>query len=102
MLDVEDQQLHASANIFNPKSIIPTTAKFIDIAGFNSGSRKGEGLKINFFLTSEMLMVTNYVVRSFKEVNVTHVERSINPVSDIKTIEMEFLIKDISTIKKCI
>ena len=31
-----------------------STAKFIDIAGFNSGSRKGEGLKINFFLTSEM------------------------------------------------
>ena len=94
MFDVEDQQLNASANIFKPKSIIPTTVKFIDIIRLVSGSSKGESL-VNQFLS-----YIRDVVLSFKEVNVTHVESSIHPVHDIKTIEIELLIKDISTIKK--
>ena len=41
IVETEDQRLNAIADIFNSKSIIPTTVEFVEIAG----------LGINFFLT---------------------------------------------------
>ena len=100
IVEVIDQRLNAIADIFNPKSIIPTTVEFVDIAGLVCGASKGDGLGNHFLSHIRDVDAVIHVVRSFKEDNVTHVEGSLNPIRDVKIIETELLIRDIFTVKK--
>ena len=100
IVEINDQRLNAIADIFNPKTIKPTTIEFVDIAGLVRGASKGDGLGNQFLSHIREVDAVIHVVRSFKEDNVTHVEGSLNPDRDVKIIETELLIRDINTVKK--
>ena len=48
IVEVPDERLNDIANIFNTKSIIPATVKFIDIVGLVHVANRGEGLGNQF------------------------------------------------------
>ena len=100
IVEVPDNRLIEISKFFNPKSLIPATVEFVDIAGLVRGASKGEGLGNQFLSHIRDVDAVLHVVRSFEEDNITHVEGSLDPVRDIETIETELLIRDISSVEK--
>ncbi len=79
---------------------MPTTIRFVDIAGLVRGASKGEGLGNQFLSHIREVDAMAHVVRCFKDENVTHVEGKVDPVSDVDTIHTELGLKDLDTVNK--
>jgi len=97
---VPDPRLKEIAKIVNPQKITPTTIKFIDIAGLVKEAHKGEGLGNQFLAQIRECNIILEVVRDFKNLNVEHIEKSIDPQRDIEIIKMELILKDLETTEK--
>jgi hypothetical protein len=74
--------------------------EFIDIAGLVSGASKGEGLGNQFLGHIRSTDAICHVVRCFEDSNVIHVSGSINPLSDMETINTELMLADLDSIEK--
>jgi hypothetical protein len=102
VVHVPDERLTKVAEVVKPEKVTPTIIEFIDIAGLVKGAHKGEGLGNQFLSEIRNCDAILEIVRAFEDSNVEHVEGSINPERDIKTIETELLMKDFETTEKAI
>lgn len=100
IVPVPDQRLTQLASIIKPQQIIPTTVKFVDIAGLVAGASKGEGLGNKFLANIRETQAIAHVVRCFHDPDVTHVSGSIDPLSDIETINTELALADLEAVEK--
>ena len=100
VIELKDQRLINLAKIVNPKKIISATFEFIDIAGLVKGASKGEGLGNKFLSNIREVDAIIHVIRCFEDENVTHVSGSIDPIRDMKVINLELLFADIETIQR--
>ncbi len=100
IVPVPDQRLDQLSALFEPESTVPTTIRFVDIAGLVRGASKGEGLGNQFLGHIREVDAVAHVVRCFTDDNVTHVEGRIDPVSDVATIQTELCLKDLETVTK--
>ncbi|MDO8444379.1 MAG: redox-regulated ATPase YchF [bacterium] len=100
IVEVPDERLAPLGEISQSKKIIPAVVEFIDIAGLVRGASKGEGLGNKFLAHIRECDAIGMVVRFFEDANVTHVEGKIDPADDIKTIETELQLADITTVDK--
>lgn len=78
---------------------VPATVEFVDIAGLIEGAHKGEGLGNKFLHHIREVDAICHVVRDFPDANIVR-EGSINPIDDLKVIEMELALADMQTIEK--
>jgi ribosome-binding ATPase YchF (GTP1/OBG family) len=69
IVSVPDERLDRIAAIFKPKSLVPTTMEFIDIAGLVAGASKGEGLGNQFLGHIRATDAIAHVVRCFDVIN---------------------------------
>lgn len=97
---VPDERLHNIARIAQSKVTIPTTVKFVDIAGLVAGAAKGEGLGNKFLANIRETQAIAHVVRCFDNNDVTHVAGKIDPLSDIAVIETELALADLESLEK--
>lgn len=95
---VMDKRLDKITEIVNPEQTINAVVEFVDIAGLVKGAHKGEGLGNQFLANIREVSVVVHVVRYFDDPNVTHVDKKIDPLSDIETIELELILKDLETV----
>ncbi len=102
IVKVEDDRLVKLSSIVNTTNIIPAVVEFVDIAGLVRGAHKGEGLGNQFLSHIREVSIIVHVVRGFRDENVTHVDNKIDPVSDIETIELELILKDLETVQNVI
>jgi len=100
VVDVPDERLEKLAKMYNPKKVIPTSFKFVDIAGLVKGASKGEGLGNKFLAHIREVDAIAHVVRCFEDNNITHVAGKVDPVSDVETINLELIFADLETIDK--
>ncbi len=100
VVDVPDERLEELAKMYNPKKVIPTSFKFVDIAGLVKGASKGEGLGNKFLAHIREVDAIAHVVRCFEDNNITHVAGKVDPVSDVETINLELIFADLETIEK--
>ena len=100
IVPVPDERLEALTRLYEPKSRVPTTIRFVDIAGLVRGASKGEGLGNQFLSHIREVDAVAHVVRCFTDENVTHVEGKVDPVSDVETIHTELGLKDLDTVNK--
>jgi GTP-binding protein YchF len=100
IVPVPDPRLQALAALYNPKSVIPASIRFVDIAGLVRGASKGEGLGNQFLGNIREVDAIAHVVRCFEDDNITHVEGRVDPVGDIATIDTELCLKDVDTVSK--
>lgn len=106
VVDLPDERLDFMASIFNPKKKIPASVDFVDIAGLIKGASKGEGLGNQFLANIRETAVIAHVVRCFDNPDIQHVredaktDASIDPESDILTIDFELAQADLDTINK--
>ena len=97
---VPDDRLYKLASIVDCKNIIPSQLEFVDIAGIVKGASNGEGLGNKFLANIRETDAILHVVRCFEDDDIVHVNGSIDPVSDIETIETELLLADLESVEK--
>ena len=97
---VPDERLNKLAEIYTSKKTVPTAIEFYDIAGLVKGASKGEGLGNKFLAHIREVEAIVHVVRCFENVDVIHVEGSINPLRDIETINLELIFSDMELLER--
>ncbi len=116
---VPDDRLWKLSTFSKSQKTIPAAMEFVDIAGLVAGASKGEGLG-NKFLTNiretdaifEMVRIfpinslkannggTNSSVAGASGDDIMHVYGDIDPLRDIKVINMELILADMETVSK--
>ena len=100
VVSVPDPRLQKIAELIQPKSLVPTTMEFIDIAGLVEGASKGEGLGNQFLGHIRATDAIAHVVRCFDDPEVIHVAGGVNPLHDMDIINTELLLADLESVEK--
>ena len=98
VVSVPDARLDFLNNLYKPKSLVPTTFEFTDIAGLVAGAASGEGLGNKFLSHIRQVDAICEVVRCFDDSNVTHVTGSVDPIRDIEIINVELMLADLEVV----
>ena len=81
---VPDKRLDFLNELYQPKSLVPTTFEFTDIAGLVSGASHGEGLGNKFLSHIREVDAIVEVVRCFEDKNIINVELIL---ADLEVVE---------------
>lgn len=95
---VPDKRIDYLTSLYNPKSVVPTTFEFTDIAGLVAGASKGEGLGNKFLSHIREVDAIVEVVRCFIDNNIIHVTGKVDPLSDIEVINIELVLADLEIV----
>lgn len=99
VVTVPDKRLEFLENLYLPKSLVPTTFEFTDIAGLVKGASKGEGLGNKFLSHIREVDAIAEVVRCFNDGDITHVEGKVDPLRDIEIINVELVLADLEIVE---
>ncbi len=102
IVPVPDERLDFIVQHVRPRSVVPTTVEFVDIAGLVRGASKGEGLGNQFLMHIRQVDAIVHVVRCFEDENITHVEGNVNPLRDISIIQTELMIADMDVLERAL
>ncbi len=97
---VPDERLDKLVELYKPKSVVPASVEFVDIAGLVKGAAQGEGLGNKFLSHIREVDAIIHVVRCFENDDIVHVEGSIDPARDIETINLELILSDMEVLEK--
>ena len=100
IVTVPDERLQVLSDMEHSGRIVPTTLKFIDIAGLVKGASQGQGLGNQFLGHIRGVDAIAHVVRVFKDPDVVHVDGNINPVGDLEVIITELMLSDLEMLEK--
>lgn len=95
---VPDKRLDFLQDLYKPKSLVPTTFEFTDIAGLVKGASSGEGLGNKFLSHIREVDAIVEVVRCFEDSNIIHVENNVDPIRDIEIINIELILADLEIV----
>ena len=96
---VPDERLDYLNDLYKPKSLVPTTFEFTDIAGLVKGASLGEGLGNKFLSHIREVDAICEVVRCFENSDIIHVENTVDPKRDIEIIEVELILADLEIVE---
>ena len=99
VVTVPDKRLEYINNLYLPKSLVPTTYEFTDIAGLVKGASSGEGLGNKFLSHIREVDAIVEVVRCFEDKNIIHVENTVDPIRDIEIINVELILADLEVVE---
>lgn len=100
IVEVPDERLRKLAIFSQSKKIVPTVIEFVDIAGLVKGAAEGAGLGNKFLSHIREVDAIAQVIRIFENPDIIHVPNKIDPISDIETINLELIFKDLDTVNK--
>ncbi len=96
VVKVPDYRLDELSKIFNPKKQVNANIEVFDTPGLKmseDGKMKITNTFLNNVKNNDSLF---YVIRQFEEDSVSHPMNSIDPLRDIRFLETEFLLSDLS------
>lgn len=102
VVNLPDARLNKLAEIFGSERLLPAPVSFVDIAGIVRGASEGEGLGNQFLANIREADAIAQVVRGFTDPDVVHVDGSVNPASDMETINTELILADLQTLEKAL
>ena len=100
MVAVPDARLDVLGEMYDSAKIVPAVIEFVDIAGLVKGASRGEGLGNKFLSHIREVDAIVHVVRCFDDMNIVHVDGSIDPIRDMETINLELIFADLEMIDK--
>ena len=100
VVPVPDPRLDALVKVITPKSIVPTSVEFVDIAGLVKGASQGEGLGNQFLSNIRSCDAIVHVVRCFSDDNVVHVNGKVDPLDDVEVINTELILRDLQSVEQ--
>ena len=96
---VPDERLDALTDLIKPDKKVPTSVRFVDIAGLIKGASEGEGLGNKFLGHIRQVDAIVQVVRAFED-DIEHAANQVSPAGDIETINTELALADLATCEK--
>jgi GTP-binding protein YchF len=104
VVPVPDERLDKLAEFSGSKKTLPAVIEFVDIAGLVEGASKGEGLGNKFLSNIREVDAILEMIRIFPiaggGTEITHVYGDIDPLRDIKVINMELILADLESVEK--
>ncbi len=100
VVELPDPRLDLLYAKVQPKTKVPTTTTFVDIAGLVEGASKGEGLGNKFLANIREVDAIVHVVRCFENSDVTHVLGAVDPVRDREIINTELALADMQAVER--
>jgi GTP-binding protein YchF len=100
VVPLADSRLDYVASLVQPQKIVPSTVRFVDIAGLVRGAHRGEGLGNEFLGHIRNVDAIVMVVRCFEDENVAHVDNRVDPLADIETVWTELILADIQVLER--
>ena len=100
IVPVPDERLQVLSDLEKSGRIVPSTLKFIDIAGLVKGASQGQGLGNQFLGHIRSGDAIAHVVRLFEDGDVVHVDGRIDPVNDLDVILTELMLADLESLEK--
>ena len=114
VVPLADPRLDFVASLVRPERVVPSTVRFVDIAGLVRGAHRGEGLGNQFLGHIRGVDAIAMVVRCFADENVAHVsqipgrrsppggrgEASLDALADIETVWAELILADIEVLDR--
>lgn len=100
VVTVPDERMDVLAEMEKSAKIIPTSLKFIDIAGLVEGASQGQGLGNQFLGHIRSVDAIAHVVRLFEDADVVHVAGKIDPLHDLDVILTELMLADLEMLEK--
>lgn len=95
VVDVPDPRLQVLSDISKSHRILPASVSFVDIAGLVAGASQGEGLGNLFLSNIRETDAIIHMVRCFEDDEVIHVSGKVDPLEDIRIINLELILADI-------
>ena len=100
IVPVPDERLQVLSDLEHSGRIVPSTLKFIDIAGLVKGASQGQGLGNQFLGHIRSVDAIAHVVRLFSDPDVIHVDGRLDPVGDLDVIMTELMLADIELLER--
>lgn len=97
---VPDDRWDWLVDFHKPASKVPAFLNVMDIAGLVKGAHEGQGLGNAFLSHIKSCDALFHMLRTFEEVDVTHIEGDVDPVRDIEIIHDELRLKDMEYVDK--
>lgn len=102
VVPLPDPRLDKLAELFSSERTVPATVSFVDIAGIVKGASEGAGLGNKFLANIREANAICQVIRVFDDPDVIHVDGTVDPSSDIETINTELILADLQTLEKAL
>jgi GTP-binding protein YchF len=102
VVPLPDPRLERLAALFDSARIVPATVSFVDIAGLVKGASEGQGLGNKFLANIREANAICQVIRVFDDPDVVHVDGSVDPASDIETVNTELILADLQTVDRAL
>jgi ribosome-binding ATPase len=102
VVPLPDPRLERLAALYDSARIVPATVSFVDIAGLVKGASEGQGLGNKFLANIREANAICQVIRVFDDPDVVHVDGSIDPASDIETVNTELILADLQTLDRAL
>ena len=99
IITVPDTRLDRLTEMFNPRKQVNATIEYIRVPGLDQESHKNTGLPSQFLSNIKTVDVILLLIRAFENEIYPHPLNSVDPVRDIKFIETEFILSDLSLIE---
>jgi len=97
---VPDERLQVLSDMEKSGRIVPSSLKFIDIAGLVRGASQGQGLGNQFLGHIRSVDAIAHVVRVFENSDVVHVAGKVDPAEDLEVISTELMLADLEMVEK--
>ncbi len=97
---VPDNRLYEIDKLIKSARVVPVTVEIVDIPGLAKGASQGEGVGNKFLADIQQTDAIIHVVRCFDDINLPHVEGSVNPVRDREIVDLELQIRDLDLVER--
>lgn len=99
-LPVPDPRFDKLCEMYKPKKRAAASLNIWDIAGLIQGAHEGAGLGNNFLSNIQSVDGIYHVIRAFDDLEIAHVENSVDPIRDMDIISNELVMKDLKSAQK--
>ena len=100
VVPLTDPRLDYVASLVKPQRVVPSTVRFVDIAGLVRGAHRGEGLGNEFLGHIRTVDALGMVVRCFEDENVAHIDARLDPLRDVETVWTELILADLQVLER--
>lgn len=100
IVEVPDTRLGQLSTLSQSAKTIPAAIQFVDIAGLVKGASEGQGLGNQFLSHIREVDAIAHVVRIFEHGDIIHVAGRLDPIEDIRVINLELILADLAVVNK--